>query len=333
MIKNAKLIISGFLLIAFVGVFANAEPAHATATTTASGQALEIAPPVINLTADPGETITTQITLRDVSSGSLIVNNEINDFVASSDESGDPKILLDNSETSPYSLKDWINPISALNLTSKQIKTLSVTIKVPTNAAPGGYYGVIRFTGTPAEMNTTGVSLSASLGALVLLRVNGTVTEKMSIKEFSIEAAGKTGTFFESTPFDFVERIENTGNIHEQPTGQIIITDMFNNKVAVSNINEQLRNVLPKSIRKFNQTLDSQTIGSKILFGRYTANLKITYGSDKTVLTSSMTFWVIPYRLIILAIVVLVGGFIVLRTLIRRYNNHIIKKSQQRTKR
>src|SRR4051812_38713195 len=77
------------------------------------GQALEIAPPVINLTANPGQTITTQIFLRNVSSGPLVVNGTTNDFVAAG-EDGTPKVLLNDDSNNPYSMKSWVSPPASL---------------------------------------------------------------------------------------------------------------------------------------------------------------------------------------------------------------------------
>jgi hypothetical protein len=312
--------------VSFAATSAHAAPAPATNT---SGQALEIAPPVINLVGNPGQTLKTQISLRDVSSSKLIVSGQVNDFVASG-EDGTPKILLDSSEPNPYSIRSWVSPLSDLTLNPRQIENLPVTIKIPANAAPGGYYGVVRFTATPPELKSTGVSLSASLGALVLLRVNGQAKESLSVEELSINKAkdGKPGTLFESTPINFVVRLKNTGNVHEQPTGQVAITDMFGKKIANVNVNSATRNILPQSIRKFDEPLDSSIIGNKILFGLYHANLKMTYGASKQTVTSSMTFWIIPYKLIGIGIAVLVGGFIALRIMVRRYNSHIISKAQ-----
>jgi hypothetical protein len=307
-----------------------AAPTTQAPATNTSGQALEIAPPVINLSANPGQTIKTQISLRDVSSGKLLVSGQVNDFVAGG-EDGTPKILMDDSnEANPYSLKSWIAQLPTLTLKPREIQNLPVTIKVPTNAAPGGYYGVVRFTATAPELNGQGVSLSASLGALILLKVNGNVKEGLSIAEFSVNSNGKSGSLFESTPLQFVERIKNEGNTHEQPAGQVTISDMFGKKVATVNVNLPPRNILPQSIRKFEQPLDSSVIGNKMLFGYYKATLKVTYGANKQTVTANTSFWVIPYKLILLAVVVLVGGFIALRIMIRRYNRHIISQAQKK---
>jgi hypothetical protein len=133
------------------------------ASTPSTGQALEIAPPVISLTVNPGQTTQVQIYLRDVSASNLVVSNQVNDFVAAGQD-GTPKLLLKETKNNPYSMKAWIAPLANLNLVPKEVKSVIATINVPANASPGGHYGVIRFTGTPAGLSGQGVSLSASLG-------------------------------------------------------------------------------------------------------------------------------------------------------------------------
>lgn len=292
------------------------------------GQALEIAPPVVNLSANPGETVNAQIKLRDIANGPLIVSGQVNDFTADG-EDGTPKILLDETEPNPYSLKAWVAQLPELTLQPRQVENLPVSINIPTDAAPGGYYGVIRFTATPPELKGQGVSLSASLGALVLLTVKGDVKEKLSIETFSTTLKDKPTKLFESTPVEFNERIKNSGNIYEQPAGQIVITDMFGKEVAAINVNLPPRNILPQSIRKFTQKLDSSVLGTKKLFGLYHAQLHITYGPNKQTLTSNLDFWVIPWKLIIGAIIGLIIAFFVIRHLIKRYNRHIIKQASK----
>jgi hypothetical protein len=328
--QTASIIIGASIFALVVSLFtpvADTSAVQATPQQGETGQALEIAPPVLNLTGDPGQVLKTQISLRDVSSGALLVTGEVNDFTASG-EDGTPKIIMDDSEPNPYSLKSWVAPLPKLLLEPRQIENLPVTIRIPADAAPGGYYGVVRFTATAPELDGQGVSLSASLGALILLRVNGDIKESMAIEEFSIATAGGTvKSMFESTPLTFIQRIKNTGNIHEQPTGQVLITDMFGKKVAGVNVNLEQRNVLPQTIRKFEQTLDKSVLGNKKLFGKYTATLTLKYGANKQTITSTKTFWVIPYTLIGVGIAVIIGGFLILRFMIRRYNSHIINQA------
>ncbi len=310
------------------GVLVWSTPQVAAQNAPEVGQALEIAPPVLNLRANPGEIIKAQISLRDVSTSKLLVKNEINDFVAAG-EDGTPKILIEPGEESPYSIKSWISPLPQLTLKPKQIEQLTVTITVPQNAAPGGYYGVIRFTAEAPEITQTGVALSASLGALVLLRVNGEAKESIAIEEFYAAAGGNRNWLFEGAPIQFFERIKNTGTVHQQPRGQIAITDMFGQKIANLNVNLENRNVLPGSIRKFDQPLDSTVIGNKILFGRYTATLSMTYAPNQPAVETTISFWVIPYKLIAMVVGGLVIAFFGVRYGLRRYNESIINRSRR----
>ncbi|OYX38439.1 hypothetical protein B7Z00_02020 [Candidatus Saccharibacteria bacterium 32-50-10] len=76
-----------------------------TATpTNDQGLALEIAPPVVNFAVEPGETIDSEIAIRDVSTSPLLVTSEINDFTASGDEDGNPKVLTDATDPTPSSI-------------------------------------------------------------------------------------------------------------------------------------------------------------------------------------------------------------------------------------
>jgi hypothetical protein len=330
MIKNtATKFTYSALLVSFMTLAIVLTGSVTYAQSAGSGQALEIGPPLITLSANPGDTLNADINLRDVSSGNLLVSSQINDFIANG-EDGTPKVVLDD-EANPYSLKTWLSPISDMTLKPKELKKLTITINVPNNASPGGYYGVVRFTGTAPELKDTGVSLSASLGALVFIRVNGEAKENMSIEGFSVNKNDASGNFFESTPINFVERIKNNGNIYEQPSGQIVVTDMFGHDIATINVNLPPGNVLPDSIRKFEQKLDESTLGNKTLFGYYKAHLKVTYGDNKQEITSDLTFWIIPYKLIIFVTLGLVLAFFVLRFMIKRYNRLIIKKAQSKS--
>lgn len=324
-----RLLIAGLIFGLLAGVFT---PLASTAQAQDNrGQALEIAPPVINLSADPGESVKAEIILRDVSDSQLLVTNQINDFVADG-EDGTPKLLLEGDTDSPYSMKSWISPISELLLEPRTLTRLPITVNVPDDAAPGGYFSVIRFTGTAPEVDGSGVGLTASLGALVFMQVNGDAKEELSIEEFFTNASGGRTSVFQSAPVDFSVRLKNSGNTYEQPRGQITVKDMFGQTVGTVNVNLPPRTVLPGSIRKFDQSLDKGVLGNRMLFGMYTAELKVTYGPDNTVVTEKLTFWVIPYVLIGIILALLVIGFFAFRFMLRRYNRHIINKATGNTK-
>lgn len=312
-----KRLIAALVLILFVAV------APITNAQSNSAQGLEISPPLQELSADPGNTVTTNIKVRNVTQEPLEVTASVNDFVAAG-EDGQPKLLLQDGEQSPYSIKDWVTTISKVNLQPGEQQSVSVTLRVPENASPGGHYGVVRFSGTSPGLEGSGVSLSASVGSLILVNVAGDIVESAQIVELFAAQNGQKRTVFEYGPLNLVERIENTGNIHFKPSGTVRVTDLFNREVGSFALNEQGGNILPGSIRKFEQTLDK-----KLLFGRYKIQADVVYGSNQQIISQAVTFWVIPYKLIAVAalvIVLIIFGF-------KRYNKFIVKRAQKSGKR
>ncbi len=309
----------------------NAAPVlAATSPSSLPGQALEIDPPLIELTGNPGQTITTQIEVRNISSGPVIVTNQINDFTAKG-ESGVPDILINAKTKDPYSILGYISPLPSFKLNPQQMRKVNININIPVKASPGGHYGVIRFTGTPSALTgKSGVSLSASLGALVLLTVNGHIVEGLKTHSFTVSSNGHGNSgFFQNDPFVFNEVFQNTGNEHVIPTGKITLKDMFGHTVIQMYINQTQGNVLPGSMRKFTEQVNKLDVGNKRFFGRYTASYNITYGSPSKSLSGQLSFIVIPINLILTWIVVLIGGFFLIRWLIKRYNRHILDKAQK----
>lgn len=325
-----RTIISLFILAFAVSATVHAQTASKVPTGAGPGQALEIGPPVVNLKGDPGQTIKAQISLRNISNNKLIVSNEINDFTANG-EDGTPKLLLDSKEPDPNSIIPWISPLPQFNLVPKQIQQLNLTLKIPANASPGGFYGVIRFTGRAPELGDTGVALSASIGALVFVRVNGVAKEAMATEEFFAHAGdNKAAWLFESPPIHFVQRLKNNGNIFEKPTGLVRVKDMFGKEMGATNVNLPQSNVLPNTVRKFTQPFDKSVYGERWLFGKYTAEMEVTYGDNAQKINSTITFWIIPYRLIIAIIVGLIALFFIIRFALKRYTESVLSQGRRR---
>ncbi len=330
-----KLKIASLFIVSLSLLFGLLSPLSLQAAHAESGQALSISPPLVDVKADPGKSVTVSIKVTNISSGDLLIKNQINDFGAKN-ESGEPNIIFDDNQTTSYSLRNWVSAPAPFVLGANQSKNVDFVINVPGDAEPGGHYAVFRFTGKAPELEDSGVALSASIGSLVLLKVSGTVAEQANLLSFysaTLPNYQQSG-FFEYGPVGFVERIENKGNIHIQPTGTLEIYDMFGKKIQTLRVNgdpadakNQPRSILPNSVRKFEQKLDK-----KWMFGPYTAKLKLTYGQNKTPMESTTSFWVIPYMLILgvllLLAIVIFGG----RWLIRRYNAHIVSKATASSK-
>ncbi|NTW61549.1 hypothetical protein HGB24_02595 [Candidatus Saccharibacteria bacterium] len=289
-----------------------------------AAQGLEISPTRVELNAAKGESYIIDYKLTNVTASDLTYYNSVQDFSAL-DETGTPKLTLDSNSSDNISIQSWVSGLPQSVIVKAQT-TLSVnlTINVPDDAEPGGHYGAIVFSGLAPELDSSGVGMNASAGLLLLIRVDGAINEQAILKEFFTAVDRSQNDFFENGPIKFVTRIENKGNVHVKPSGNIEIKDIFGSLVASLDVNKDMSNVLPNSVRRFESNWDTYW-----LFGYYTANLTLGYGTQGQAIISSTNFWVIPYKLIISVLAIIILLSLMLRRLIRVYNKRIIEKAKK----
>jgi len=279
--------IAGLFFISF------AQPHFIYAEPSRLSQSLQIIPVIKEINVNRGSDFSVQLSLRNMTAKDMVFEPIVNDFRAK-DESGTPKIILGEPVLpTNISMVSWVAPIASITLPANQTKIIDVRLSVPKDAEPGGYYGVIRFSGSPSALSGSNVSISASTGTLLLIRVNGKINEHLEIKDFFTMRANKRSGLFEKAPTTFVERLYNPSNIHLKPKGELIVKDMFGHVIGSIGVNGSSGNILPLSTRRFEQTLNK-----KRMYGRYTATLNLTYGADKQTLNRTIIFWVIPYKVV-----------------------------------
>ncbi len=298
----------------------------------AGGNGLRVSPVRSDITVNPGQTKVVTITVTNITSTPASLQAVINDFTANSNETGEPSIILNsNTFAKSHSLKRFITAVPNFTLQPGEQKNVSVTIKVPADAAGGGYYGAIRFApATPGAANQT-VSLAGSVGSLILATVPGDIKDQLSIASFDARSGDHPRSLFTShNGITAVVRFQNEGNVQEQPFGKILLKDRSGKILAQYEVNsvDPRGNVLPDSIRKFTVPLDK--VGT---FGIFKLDGNFGYGSNGQLLSASTTFYVVPLIAVILFIaLVAVMAFLIfgLPRLIRAYNRRIIRQSSTR---
>lgn len=320
-----------FGLIAITLLLAGVAEAHvsAQAANANAAQGIQISPALVELNASKGKTYNINLGVTNVTGTDLVYKTSVSDFGASG-ETGSPHIFIDTKLTPVSSVITWVDTLSQFTLNAHQSRTVTAQITIPDNAEPGGHYGVLQFSGTAPKLDRTGVGLSASAGVLLLIKVDGQINWNANLASFYTSAtqSGKETSFFENGPAYFVVRIRNVGNIHVKPVGNIEVKDMFGGVVANIPINKDKSNVLPKSIRRF----DDAKVNKDWMIGRYTANLTLGYGTNGQAITGTINFWVIPYKIILVALLVLVTVIYILRRIIKVYNKRIIEKAKNENK-
>lgn len=297
-----------------------------------AGNGIKVSPVRTEVTMNPGESRTVSLTVQNITSTSSEYEAIVNDMVAKG-ENGQAALILEADQYAPsHSLKRYISSIPSVQIDAGKYKEVKATITIPKSAAGGGYYGAIRFVpaGTKIDKNVT---LSASVASIILVRVNGDVTENMVIESFDVRkgAEGLGGSSFFTTNKNLysVVRFKNKGNVHEQPFGKVRV--LKGSKVVLEteiNKTDPRGNVLPDSVRRFDTELTK--LGS---FGKYTVQGNFGYGSNGQLLSATTSFWVVPLPLIIgtfVVIVLLLALIFGLPKMIKKYNRNVLRKAGRR---
>ena len=264
-----------------------------------------ISPVVSETTISKGQTATIPMSIQNPTNYPVTLKATVNDFVANSNESGVPQIIL-NSSKAKLPLNNFellVSPIPNITLSPQQRLYFNVTVTVPSTAASGGYYGVVRFENANLE-STANVGIGASTGTLFLITVPGNLSYKLNLTQIAVEQNNKPVSFVTSGKLSVVTRLDNVGNIHLQPFGTIEVENTFHKIIATLQFNSTnpRSNILPDSVRKFTNAMP------KVHYlGHYTVVASIAWqqGSGNIIIASA-SFWYLPVWFIVIVIAVIV---------------------------
>jgi hypothetical protein len=166
---------------------------------------------------EPGQTVTKDIKVTNRTDRTVTFRVQVEDFIGSSDPLN-PVILLEG-DTSPYSFRNNLRPeVEEFTLKSGQQISLPISIEVPANQAPGGYYSSVLVSNQPTvegesgNLDTSGRTRTVSrLGVLFFVRVNGPAEQAGGLEDFRLKGPKKL--FYPRGPFNFEILFNNTGII------------------------------------------------------------------------------------------------------------------------
>jgi hypothetical protein len=311
----------------------SAGPAQVMAQTVSTpGFAAEISPLPILLQTKPGTTVTTDLRVNNPSTHDEQLKAELKTFT----QDGPDGTVTIHDPTPADSYLSWVSfSQNQFDAPPGLWQTVHMTIKVPSTAA-FGYYFAVEFTQanpTKAQAGTNGTAIQGAVASFVLLdaQVPGEARQ-LQVTSFSADHQ-----IYEFLPVNFSVRLHNNGNVFGSAAGNIFIS-RGGHQVAVLTINANHGLVIPGSNRLFSASWSSgfplyQTVYgsngqplkdkhgnverklnwnfsqvSKLRFGHYTANLVLVYnnGQRDVPITGSLSFWVIPWRLVGGAVVILI---------------------------
>jgi phage pi2 protein 07 len=270
-----------------------------------------VSPTIFDMTGTPGQTWRSTVRIINVNPFALTVYVKPANFEPKGEE-GVPKFKpLIGEPAEEATLGRWISLNEEVIIGPEQTVEVPFTITVPEGATPGGHYAALMISTMPPEVDSpeTKVQTSQVISSLIFLKVTGDVLENSSIRSF------RTTNYLIGRPeATFELRIENKGNVHVQPQGEIKIFNMWGQERGTVPVNQKtlLGNVLPQSVRKF--AFDWKGDWSVTDIGRYTAVATLAYGVDaRQFMTADTAFWIIPWKFLLIVFSV-VGGFVTLMT-------------------
>ena len=262
-----------------------------------------------------GEKVTKSLSVVNRTDREQIFTVEIEDFTGSRDLK--QSVVLLGNDRSPYSLKDYIKPEqNSFKLKSKQRGVIDVVISIPNDAEPGGHYGSVLVSSAPSSQEGDEIDNKtrtiSRIGALYFVRVEGKVKEDAKLTDFRME---NSKAFYEKGPFNFELLFENNSSVHLTPNGKVEVKNMIGRKVKELEVSPFFS--LPDSLRASVVSWDSS-----FAFGRYTATATINRGyreSPDVVDVQTVTFWVLPWKIVVgFGLAIIIVAFI-LRGLVRSF--------------
>lgn len=271
----------------------------------------------------PGEVLQTAIKVRNISNQPVSIRSRAQDFII--DDDGETPIPIQEAVNQRWSLASWVTVSPDFQqLAPNEIGQLTVLIRVPEDALPGGHYAMVTHQPTQddgtlaseAESAESAAYINQRVGSLLYVLVDGPINEQAFIRDFNFPR------FTEFGPVPFSLNIDNQSDIHIKPRVSVAITNLFGQTVETIQLDE--KNVFPLATRSYSGAWDRMWG-----IGPYTATATMIFGTTGELVTSHTTFWLFPITLFWVAVIIVLVA-IVLTIAIRRHLHHRNNQDQAR---
>jgi hypothetical protein len=212
-----------------------------------------------------------------------------------------------------------------LELVPNRNLTVGYTITVPEEVAPGEYTAEIYFLSEEEERGDLTAAYSVlGTGIPILITVGDEYAESAEILEFY-----STKKIYEKPNFTtLITRIQNLGDTHITPKGDIVLTNLFNQEVGRIVFNDTNQSILRGNSGTYdsNWELDKYLNDGKIAIGPIDSSTIILYRRNNpgfAVLEATTTFWIIPWKLIILLLTVIIVIYVLFKVKDKKKQNTV----------
>ncbi len=306
---------------------------------------LQVTPSPIVTTVQPGEKTQVELKIRNAGSGSEQLKIEPRAFTMSNN--GESVKLQD---TTPPDIASWVSfSQPKFTIASGAWFSEQIIFNVPKDAGFSYSFALVVSRQSPPKAVDGSRVITGSLAVFTLVNVDRPgATSNLTVSNFSVSKK-----VYEYLPSSFTVRFRNTGNTIVQPYGNIFIQRGKNatTPLATLLVNEDKGYVLPgterlisatwsdgfpvyKTVAKPDGTTAQQLVWnwgqlSKLRIGRYTAHLVAVYSQNghDVPIEGSVSFWVIPWKLLlgllVIGLLILFAIYTIIRAFIRTVRRRI----------
>jgi hypothetical protein len=318
----------------------------AHAQTNTNGFALSVSPSPLVETVKPGVPKDVELKVSNIGKSIEHLKLELREFSVDK-TTGDIKL----KDSVPKNIPDWVQfGDPQFTVEAGKTATQSVHISLPKDSGFSYSFAILvsRASGD-AVQGEDGNAIHGSIAVFALVNVD----RPGAVRKFEVSEFKPSMPVFEYLPADFNAMFQNTGNTIVQPFGNVFIQRGSDDSkpIATLPLNDQKGYMLPNSPRQFKtswkegfpvfktttdsagkQKSDLAWDWSKLAdfrFGQYTAKMIAIYndGQRDVPVMRETTFWVIPWRAILVLIAIIAIVLLLLRRVIHKRTHHAVKKA------
>ena len=284
------------------------------------------APASEKLTLQPGEKYEGEIVVWNLSERTTTYDIFVRGFRQIENQPGTAIMFTEEEEQRAlYSAAPWVTVSKQkVDLIPNRNEKIFYEINVPEDATKGEYTVIIAFISEDIQqqLNTTAAFTSLSSGTPILVKVGKDFAENAELLQFDTDR-----DWYEEPKIKFLTRINNLGDTHITPVGEIVLTNVFDQEVGKIIFNESAQSILRDNSANYETLWDYGSFLSKdnkIILGPIKADLIIMYRNFQpgfAPLTATTSFWIIPWKYILLLLLIIITTVVVLRMRKRKKQN------------
>lgn len=304
---------------------------------------LQVSPSPLVATVKPGVDTTLQLQIRNTSTAAQQLTMGLRAF-SINDANGE----VDLGDAPTEDIKQLITfSKPSFTLQAGEIMTQKVYVHTPVSAGFSYSFAITIAQSNPPKAANGKSAIAGTVAVFTLLNVD----KPGASRKFELESVTLDRHVYEYLPANITLKIKNTGNVLVQPQGTVFVQRSASDSTPLSSlsINKNGGYVLPATTRNYtvvwadgyphyekdangkNKLVWQGNALAKLRMGRYVVKVVAVYddGQRDVPVMAEVSFWVIPWRLLLVTLVIILLIIIGTIAMLRSFGKAVRNTSQK----